>query len=286
MKKSIHGSCISLLIILSGCNDNMPSSASGDSDALPPPSSPTATPPSSPISCQTLSFAKTSDVNALPGGIWHGELVHCDGRVNADFVTAFVTEDGRFRIDAGDNHLLSGSIRVDGDTFDGNGVDFAATGTEYFSGPTTSLFVLGSVKERSELDGRWGTEWGSYGYFSFQYGEIAYNKPSSLEALAGVWPSIYNDYNAGVDSVDGVWTIEPDGQFNGQDEKGCLHSGQFALIDDRYSLLEVELKIQGCDLAGSYTGLAYHEELADWWDEAITLSVDDGQRALRILLLL
>jgi hypothetical protein len=230
-----------------------------------------------------LSFAKTSDVNALPGGIWSGELVYCDGSPRFDFVTAFVTEDGRFRFDAGNHHLLSGALRTDGDTFYGTGVDFAATGTEYLFGPTTSLFVQGSVKERSELNGRWGTEWGSYGYFNFQYGEDAYDEPSSLDALAGVWQSIYHD---GVDGLDGVWTIEPDGQFNGQDQKGCLYSGQFALIDDRFSLLEVELMILGCDLAGSYTGLAFRREFVVWPGESITLSVDDGQRALRILLAL
>jgi hypothetical protein len=288
MKKIIYSTCIVLFYLLSGCNDDTRAAgprevAAGPEEAAGPPAPP---PPNPRINCGTLSLAKTSDIDALPGGIWHGELVYCDDSPRFNFVTALVTEDGLFRIDAGDHHLLSGSLRMDGDTFNGHGVDFAGAGTEYFSGPTTSLFVQGSVKERSELDGRWGTEWGSFGYFSFYYGEDAYEKPSTLEALAGVWPSIYNDYINPIDSVDGTWTIEPDGQFNGQDEKGCLHSGQFALIDDRFSLLEVELTILGCDLAGYYTGLAYREELVDWWDKAITLSVDDGQRALRIILLM
>lgn len=286
MNKFILSACFVLLFILSGCNDE-PQAGAPNAAVVPQPPLPSPpSPPNAGIDCGTLSFAKTSDVNALPGGIWHGELVYCDQGPSFSFVTAYVTEDGRFRIDAGDHHLLSGSLRTDGDTFYGNGVDFARAGTEYFSGPTTALFVQGSVQERSALDGRWGTEWGSYGYFSFYYDEHVYETPSSLESLAGVWPSIYNDYNDSVVGVEGVWTIETDGRFDGQDEKGCLHSGQFALIDDRFSLLEVELTILGCDLAGSYTGLAHRAELVDWWNEAITLSVDDGQQALRILLLL
>lgn len=269
MKEFIHSGCVLLLFICSGCNNEPPVRVS-DAAVTPP------VPPVQTISCSTLDFAKTSDVDALPGGVWYGSLVDCENNVRYDDLTALVSEDGRFRIIAGYGHLLRGSLQTDGNTFYGSGVDFAAQGLEYFSGPTTGLFVQGSVVERSVFEGRWGTEWGFYGYFSFDYIQSIYDKPSSLDALAGVWPSFYGD------GIEGVWTIEPDGRFNGQDQSGCLQSGRFALIDDHFNMLEVELTVTGCDLSGSYTGLAYREDLVDWWDEAITVSVDSGQRGLHI----
>lgn len=275
MKKFIHSNCILLLIVFSGCNGGLPSGGTGEAAA---PSSPPVQipPPGQALGCNTLNFAKSSDVDALPGGVWYGSLFDCQFNTRHDYLTALVSEDGRFRIIAENGRLLRGSLQTDGDTFYGTGVDFAASGGEYFSGPTTGLFVQGSVLERSVFEGRWGTEWGSYGYFSFDYGQETYEKASSLDALAGVWLSFYGG------SIEGVWTIEPDGRFNGQDQSACLQSGHFALIDDRFSMLEVELTVTGCELAGSYTGLAFREKLVDWRDAAITLSVDDGQQGLHI----
>lgn len=278
MNKFTHSILTVLLVAFSGCIDDQPA---GEPDLTSAPLPPVpAPPPGQALDCSTLSFAKTSQVDALPGGIWFGALVDCENNETHDFVTALVSEDGRFRIIGEGGHLLRGSLQTDGDTFNGSGLDFAKEHVEYFSGPTTYLFVAGSVEERSLLEGRWGTEWGFYGYFSIDYSQETYDQPTSLDELAGVWPSHYGA------SVEGVWTIEPDGRFNGQDQSGCLQSGQFALIDERFSILEVVLTVTGCALAGSYTGLAYQEDLVDRWDKAITLSVDDGEQALRILLLL
>ena len=190
-----------------------------------------------------------------------------------------VAEDGRFRIVAHNGHLLSGSLQMNGDTFYGVGVDFATTNIEYFSGPTTGLQVEGSLSERSVFAGSWNTEWGFYGKFGFEYRQELYEIRSSFDALAGVWSSYHGD------SIEGVWTVETDGRFNGQDDSGCLLSGYFALIDERYSLVDVELTITDCELASTYSGLAYRQNLVDWWEAAIELSVDDGERVLRIVLL-
>ncbi len=278
MNKFTHSVLAVLLLAFSGCNDDHRTGAP-DIASVPLPPVPTP-PPAQPLDCNTVSFAKTSELDALPGGIWFGALVDCQNNETSDFVTALVSEDGRFRIIGEGGHLLRGSLQTDGDTFNGDGVDFAKEGIEYFSGPTTHLFIAGSVEERSLLEGRWGTEWGFYGYFSFDYGQETYDKPTPLDSLAGVWQSPHGA------SIEGVWTIEPDGRFHGQDQSGCFQSGKFALIDERYSVLEVELTVTGCVLAGTYTGLAYREDLVDLWDKSITLSVDDGEQALGILLLL
>jgi len=273
MNKVLPVSCAVLLLSAAGCNDGMSVTKVTVPDVLPPLS--TQTP-----DCSTESFVSASVLDALPGGIWQGTLVDCANDTRQELTTVMVSEDGRFRIIANE-HLLAGSLQTSGDLFRGGGIDFAPPGVEYFSGPTTNLFVEGRIDERQVLEGRWGTEWGHYGYFTFYYDQQAYERPTSLADLAGVWPS-YATHSGS--PIEGVWTIEPDGRFNGQDALGCLQSGQFSLIDDRYSIVSVQLTILGCELAGSFSGLARREDLVDWWEHGINMSVDDGARAFRILL--
>jgi len=196
---------------------------------------------------------------------------------------AMISEDGRFRIIAEDGHLLTGVLQTTRDLFEGSGIDFAPAGAEYVFGPTTNLFVAGLVAERQTLEGRWGTEWGPWGYFTFDYMQQTYERATSLADLAGVWSS-YASY-AG-NPAEGVWTIENDGRFSGQDNLGCLQSGQFSLVDDRYNIVSVQLTVSACEFAGTYSGLADLEDLADWWESLITVSVDNGATALRIQLVI
>lgn len=215
----------------------------------------------------------------MPGGIWLGSLVDCAYNVQYDEVIAMVSEDGRFRVLGANEHLLAGALQTEGNLFRGDGIDFAPTGLEYFSGPSTSLFVEGTIAEGETLQGRWGTEWGSYGYFDFVYVQQSYERTTMLADLSGAW-SLAVNYSAMPHQ--GIWTIEPDGRFDGQDDAGCLQSGQFSLIDDRYSIFAVEFDVTGCDRAGSYSGLALYEDLVDWWEKSITVSADNGTRALRM----
>jgi hypothetical protein len=282
MNRLFHVGFAVLALTASGCNDD-PAGSSAGTPISPPPAAPV--PPAQPtqgINCATVTFIPTAHLDALPGGVWQGSLVDCENNVEHDGVTAMISEDGRFRIIAENEHLLAGELQTTRDLFRGWGIDFAAAGVEYFSGPTTNLFVEGLVAERQSLAGRWGTEWGFYGYFTFDYVQQTYERPTSFTDLAGVWPT-YATFS-GV-PVEGSWTIEEDGRFNGQDDRGCLQSGQFSLIDNRYSIVSVQLTVMACELAGSYSGLAQLEDLVDWGDTAITVSVDDGARALRIVLL-
>lgn len=283
MNRLFHVGFTALLLAASACNDDPTITNAGIPIAPPPPAPVSPAQPAKGINCATVTFTPTADFDALPGGVWQGSLVDCENSVQHEGVTAMISEDGRFRIIAENEHLLAGEWQTTRDLFRGSGVDFAAAGVEYFSGPTTKLFVEGLVAERQSLTGRWGTEWGFYGYFSFDYAQQSYERPTSLADLAGVWPSYATLSGA---PVEGSWTIEADGRFNGQDERGCLQSGQFSLIDDRYSIVSVQLTVMGCELAGSYNGLAQLEDLVDWWDTAVTVSVDDGAQALRILLII
>ena len=282
MNRVFHVGFAALLISASGCDDD-PTVMHAGVPIAPPPAAPVSpAQPTQGINCGTETFTPTARFDALPGGIWQGSLVDCENNVQHDGVTAMISEDGRFRIIAENEHLLAGELQTTRDLFRGWGIDFAPAGVEYFSGPTTNLFVEGLVAERQSLTGRWGTDWGFYGYFTFDYVQQAYERPTSLADLAGVRSSYATLSGA---PVEGSWTIEADGRFNGQDNRGCLQSGQFSLIDDRYSIVSVQLTVMACELAGSYGGLAQLEDLVDWWDTAITVSVDDGARALRILLL-
>ena len=282
MNRVFHSGFAALLLSVSGCNDD-PTATNAGITVAPPPAAPVSPArPAHDINCATVTFTPIASFDALPGGAWQGSLVDCGNNVQHDGVTAMISEDGRFRIIAENEHLLAGEWQTTRDLFRGWGLDFAAAGVEYFSGPTTSLFVEGLVAERQSLNGRWGTEWGFYGYFTFDYVQQTYERPTALADLAGTWSSYATLSGA---PVEGSWTVEADGRFDGQDGRGCLQSGQFSLIDDRYSIVSVQLTVMACDFAGSYSGLAQLEDLVDGWDTSIMVSVDNGARALRILLL-
>jgi hypothetical protein len=268
-----------LSLVCAGCNGTNDAAPSGGPPVSSPPAPPPA--PSQSVGCNTLSFARTSDIDALPGGIWSGWLVDCSDHPQSSFVQAMVTEDGRFHIVVGDGRLLTGTLGTGGNLVDGHGIDYARDGFEYFSGPTTGLFVQGTVVERQKLQGRWGTEWGGYGYFDLDYLQEAYERPTPLADLAGAWP-LYSNHT-GI-PVEGVWTVEADGRFDGQDGAGCLYSGQFSLIDERFSIVAVDISLSGCSRAGTYTGLAYREDLVDWYEKGIVISVDNGKQALHLSL--
>lgn len=151
MKRVFHVGCAALLISAPGCNDDPAVTDAGTPVAAPPAA------PASPvqgINCATVTFTPTALFDALPGGGWHGSLVDCEKNVQHDGVTAMISEDGRFRIVAENEHLLAGELQTTRDLFRGGGIDFAPAGVEYFSGPTTHLFVEGLVAERQSLVGR------------------------------------------------------------------------------------------------------------------------------------
>jgi len=281
MNRACLYACVALTLLTAGCNDGAYSGtpvAPGPTPGTPVASSP---PPPLTVDCGTLDFDKTTDIDALPGGIWVGSVIDCANNARQDIATAMISEDGQFRIIDENNHLLTGVLQTSGNRFTGGGIDIAPLGIEYFSGPSTNLFVVGSVDERNTLDGRWGTEWGNYGYFRFVYVQESYERPTPLADLAGVWPT---SMTVSGQPVEGVWTIEPDGRFSGQDASGCLLSGQLSLIDDRYSIVAVQLDVTGCELTGSYAGLAQRDDPGEPAGKAITVSVDDGTRSLRISL--
>lgn len=274
MNRTIFVSGMALVLTLAACG----SGGSGDGPATGPSAFPPPPTSGASLDCNTTDAVKTSAVDALPGGLWSGSLINCVTTARSDYAQAWVTEDGRFRIFGPDRLLLRGQLDSDGDTFSGDGREFAFSGPVDQSG--TSLVTSGSIAERASLDGRWSTDAGFNGVFALHYDPGYHLLPSSFDELPGARSTW--DLNT---NVLGIWTIEPDGRFNGQDEVGCAQSGHFALVDARYNLYELEYTIVGCVEAGSYSGLATVGRDGLSGDRLLDISVDDGnQRALRIII--
>jgi hypothetical protein len=284
MKNYLFQLGVGLFLAISGCGGGgggggpEPSSLSPDAPA--PPLEPPPLSPTTVFDCYSTGPSIRPDLEPAPDGVFRGTLVNC-AQGDSSEVLAMVSEDGRFRFMSADSqqsdHLLAGILRSDGSAIKGEGLDFAEQGREYFSGASTGLWIDGLIRKNGDFDGRWGTEWGDHGYFTFSP-DPGYPAPSSLEKLQGGWSGWNHP-----DGADVTWTIDGTGRIDGQDTTGCYHARQVALIDTRFSLYDIRLEISGCVLAGDFTGLAFWQE--GGMGHVFDVSADDNsQNALRILM--
>jgi hypothetical protein len=235
------------------------------------------------------------------GGLYSGTLFDCAGG-GTEEVFAWVGEDGRFRffppfyaLMGGDGdaiHHLAGSLRADGNRVQGTGLDFAPPGRNYFSGGATGLWVDGlvaagkslaldgsdlGVEDGQNLEGRWGTEWGDYGYFTLAKRGF---QDSSHPKVAGAWQGRSLGHSQYV-----TWDMGADGLIKGQDIDGCEYTGQLRLIDSRFLVYELDLTVADCKVAGTYSGIL-HQLTGGMLGDILSVSVDDGdQRALSFFFL-
>lgn len=208
---------------------------------------------------------------ALPGGIWHGIVRHEQPRTTLGS-TALVTEDGRFWLGV-DYDQFVGTLAITGNTFEGTGVAYSG-GSGWKNGRLlTDLTISGTIVERGSISGRWNTASGDNGCFEYAYDRDAYEQPASLAKLAGTWEE--------KDGWGFTWslTVDPDGSFVWHNPYFCDTIGRLALIDDRYSLYEVQDAFDVCATGGSaYTGLAYsyRDQVSSSAREVIVLRMHDG----------
>ncbi len=248
--------------------------------------------------CNSPTPAASSRTDAPAAGYYSGTLYNC-AKGGPEEVIAWVGEDGGFRIfPFGEgSHHLTGNLLIDGDRFQGQGLEFAGRGSRYFSSGANQLWVDGlvaqgksifddgfSLEGGKNLEGRWGTDWGDYGYFTL--GQLIYGgppTPASWGDVAGIWHwdgDSANQFSGGHIS----WTIEADGVINGRDANGCAYAGQLQLVDAQYAIYELALSVTGCELAGMYSGLA--NKTSGPFNDVLHVSVDDGnRRALGMYLL-
>jgi len=248
--------------------------------------------------CNSPTPAAGSTTDAPTAGYYSGTLYNCAQGGGASDVTAWVDEEGRFRIfpSGGGGQLFTGSLQIDGDRFQGTGLNFAEQGYRYFSGGATRLWMDGLIAEGQSdfdgfslgggrnLEGRWGSEWGDYGYFTLGQYKSPPPEPTSWVSVAGIWSGLREGFNPPF-SGRYDWVIDTDGRLSGHDPTGCAYTGQLTLLDARYVIYELDLTITGCPLAGTYSGIA--NKSGGPFNDVLHVAVDDGsQHALSLYLLL
>jgi hypothetical protein len=247
-------------------------------------------------------------------GIWDGFLYGDEPAGGAVWVSAMMTEDGRFRIlqlpIAGgprSSVLFRGTHELTGGQLSGAGTAFANDGSTWLDGSvvtdnTVSAAVAwptGGTYQGGTLTGTWNTGAGNTGGFELTY-NAWYNAPSELGPLVGHWSALMDpdgSYPADlsqewpfVENLDpdrlATMTVLGDGKFTGTDVYGCEFAGQFGLIDARFKLLSVDYQISGCERDGQYSGMAWvwFYDAAGWWSfgdkysgVTISLTADDGE---------
>ena len=284
------------------------SSSGGDAGSTSsPPLSPSPPPPPLPVA--------GTDYHS---GIWAGFLAGDDPIGGSVWVSAIMTEDGRFRIlqmpsggSPNSSVQFSGVYELTGGLLSGSGVAFADAGSAWLDGTAVTDYAVSAVVtwpagnnvEGGTLTGTWNTDAGNTGGFELTYSSY-YNTPSDLGPLAGTWSALLDPDGSYPDEVDWEWpfveeldpdklatmTVLEDGTFSGTDAYGCEFSGQFGLIDERFLVLSVANLISGCERDGQYTGMAWvsHYETG-WWSfgdryKGLTISfvADDGEHTQKL----
>ncbi len=280
MKKFIAMVCTGLLLALIGCGGGGGGGATAGPGATPvipepqQPEQPVIPPPLSVFDCNSDGPVQRSEVDSLPGGIFYGTLFDCTTNT-AEYVYAVVNDQGDFSIvsSAGGENAkqLTGSLHADGDVFHGSGNLY--TGQDVSS----RLWVDGYIAQRTSLDGRWGTESGSYGFFqASSYTEAWSFEPPLNTPVAG----FKDNYRT---TLTLTWVFEADGHVSAEDTSGCKYAGQMTPSLPQFNIFELELTLSDCALAGTYSGLS-----AAWAGGGVpfemAVSVEDGAgRALNIL---
>ncbi len=213
-------------------------------------------------------------VDQALGGLWFGTL-SIDGVAGTQEFVGMSTDDGRFRfISADTGGQFVGTVQADGTSVSGSGKGFAPDGTTWRDGSTvTTATMTGTLRQRSTFAGSWSTGTGESGTFSLSY-DSDYEKDSSLALLAGVW-TVYDDNL----NPFATFTIDPGGQFFGQNVEGCSSIGQISIIDPRSTVYDITSTVSNCAIAGDYTGLGVLGRIANP-NDAFVFSVNNELRAL------
>jgi len=240
--------------------------------------------PVPPLRCDSLATdAPAASVDGLPDGYWTGRFVDETQDVQG-YMMALVAGDGRFQLQTYRNNetnlchnweaALTGKMTTAGNALSGNGRIIALIPTLADGTQAADLQIDGVVAERDSLTGTWTASSSDAGCFVLdQYWSSDYEATSALGNLAGVWTDHYSPAATQL-SVDATGTL------SGSDRHGCKWTGHFGLVDDRYSLYELEAELQSCERSGQYTGLAWHGPGWDPGEYWLQIRGDDGNQAL------
>ena len=99
--------------------------------------------------------------------------------------------------------------------------------------------------------------------------DAAYDTPSSLRRLSGIW-----SYIDGNDQTIEL-KIDSRGQIKGHDSKNCEYLGKLSIIDPDHNVYEVDMQVRGCgSVSGDYEGASFMEE------DQLSVLVSNANRSL------
>ena len=213
--------------------------------------------------------------NALPGGVWTGQIV-APGEVQ--LVAAVTTDGGEFRVlDLATQGQFAGTITVNGNSATGSGLGWAGDGATWMDGSSlTTLNITGAVTERQRISGDWTAGSGETGTYTLAYNSI-HARASSLAKLAANWFFTDGTYALAV-------SINGNGDITGSDTDGCVLNGSASIPDAAFNTYALTIDLSSCGaVSGRYQGLAY---LADTQAEGDTLvaGLDDGLNSVVLAL--
>ncbi|MBT8097746.1 MAG: hypothetical protein HKN35_06710 [Woeseia sp.] len=212
-------------------------------------------------------------VNELPGGLWFGSMSFNETGTtsNAEVISI---DSGEFRIVTDDGGHFVGRIQMTGTSFSGTGTGFSPVGSSWANGSTfADLRVDGSIDERQTFDGNWVLTTGESGTFSFDFDSL-FERTSAPDRVADTW-TLRDDFDTAIGSV----LIDDAGRLDGQDDNGCMYTGNVSTIDPLFNVYDMRLTIISCnESSGTYTGLGFLVDVLDVEDEFAFL-IDKGTLA-------
>ena len=180
-------------------------------------------------------------------GIWKGDF-DIEGRGPFDFTTLHINGKA-FAYSRRARALYSGSVERDGETV-------ISTYTLFLRGglPLDVAIITGELKEENRIASHFVTMNGrNTGALNLVY-DAAYDTPSSLRRLSGVW-SYIDSSNQTIE-----FQIDSTGQFKGHDSRNCEYLGTLDIIDPDRNAYEVDVQVRGCgSVSGDYEGASFME---------------------------
>ncbi len=233
------------------------------------------------LDCSSNSPAQTTDAPVMVAGLWVGNMMDCGTLVSRP-VMALINEDGNFYIFSPNSEasadLLAGTTQVYGDRVAGNGRYFYSDGYECaecwasFAG-----FEAIVDNDGDSMKATWSGDWTSYGYLNLEFDAVNYE---GVASATGSW----TDWGPNYDEQHVHWAVTGDGSVVGTDKRNCNYIGSMSTANPAYNLHLVSVSVEGCDLAGSFSGVA--TRLSGPFNDRLLVSLNDGkQRSLRFLFL-
>ena len=196
---------------------------------------------------------EVSDLNSTPSsrvsldGLWKGDF-DIEGRGPFDF-TALHVNGRAYAYSRRAKALYSGSVERDGKIF-------TSTYTLFLRGglPLDVAIITGEVIEENRITSRFITmNGGNTGTLDLAY-DAAYDTPSSLGRLSGIWSSMESDDQTT------EFRIDSKGRIQGHDSRSCEYLGKLDIINPAHNAYEAEVGVRGCEsMEGDYEGASFME---------------------------